>query len=53
MFSLVPMVIAFATGFLAGILWRQMRLVSLLIFFVLVFLVAGILNISIQIGTGN
>ena len=49
MLPLVPMIIAFAVGFSAGLLYRQMKVMSLIIFMTFVLIVSGLVSISLSV----
>lgn len=49
MLPLVPMIVAFAVGFFAGLLYRQMKMMSLLIFVIFLVIVSGLISISFAV----
>ena len=51
MLPLIPMIIAFALGFFAGTLYRQMKVMSLLIFIIFVVIVSGLISISFSVNS--
>ncbi|MEM9955377.1 MAG: hypothetical protein AAF846_27485 [Chloroflexota bacterium] len=49
MLPFVPMIFAFMFGFFAGLLHRQMKMVSLLIFVIFLGIVSGLISISFAV----
>lgn len=49
MWSLVPMLIAFAVGFFAGLFYREMKVMSVIIFIVFFVVVSGLVSISLSV----
>jgi len=45
----LPMIIAFAIGFIAGLMYRQTRWLSLIIFLVFVAIISGVISISFTV----
>jgi len=45
----VPMLVAFVVGFIAGILYRQTRWLALIIFLIFVALVSGVISLSFTV----
>ena len=45
----VPMLVAFVVGFIAGILYRQTRWLALIIFLIFVAVVSGVISLSFTV----
>ena len=45
----VPMLVAFVVGFIAGILYRQTRWIALIIFLIFVAVVSGVISLSFTV----
>ena len=45
----VPMLVAFVVGFIAGMLYRQTRWLSLIIFLMFVAVVSGVISLSFTV----
>jgi|GEM_PF-5640632 hypothetical protein len=45
----VPMLVAFVVGFIAGMLYRQTRWLALIIFLIFVALVSGVISLSFTV----
>lgn len=46
---ILPMLVAFAVGFIAGMLYRQMKWLSLLVFLVFVAMISGVISLSFTV----
>ena len=46
---ILPMLVAFAAGFIAGMLYRQMKWLSLLVFLVFVAMISGVISLSFTV----
>jgi hypothetical protein len=51
MFPLLPMMLAFAVGFFAGLVYRQMKIIALIIFILFMALISGIIQLSFSLNT--
>jgi len=51
MFPLLPMLLAFAVGFFAGLVYRQMKIIALIIFILFMALISGIIQLSFSLNT--
>lgn len=45
----LPMLVAFVVGFIAGILYRQMKWLALIIFLIFVAVVSGVISLSFTV----
>lgn len=45
----LPMLVAFVVGFIAGILYRQTRWLALIIFLIFVAIVSGVISLSFTV----
>ncbi len=45
----LPMLVAFVVGFIAGILYRQMKWLALIIFLIFVAIVSGVISLSFTV----
>lgn len=48
---LFPMLVAFVVGFMAGILYRQMKLLSFIMFILFVAIISGVISISFAVNS--
>lgn len=48
-FPVFPMIVAFAVGFSAGLLYRQMKILSFILFILFVAIISGVISISFSI----
>jgi hypothetical protein len=45
----LPMLVAFVVGFIAGILYRQMKWLALIIFLIFVAIISGVISLSFTV----
>lgn len=50
-FPVFPMIVAFAIGFMAGLWYRQMKLLSLIVFILFVAIISGVISISFSVNS--
>jgi hypothetical protein len=49
MFPLLPMIVAFVVGFFAGLMYRQMKIIALIIFILFLALISGVIQLSFSV----